>query len=466
MVLPITDGAWLLIESREAPQHVGGLMLFDYPDDADDTWLHQLWQRLRTATNFQSPFGDRMRWPYGRAGLFDWEPDPNVDLDYHLRFSALPRPGRVRELLVLVSRLHSTLLDRHRPLWEIHLIEGLMPDADDGPGARPRFAIYAKFHHSMFDGVGAMRVLREMFSPDPARRNMPAPWEISTAAPTTPQPSVVEVERSRKVDLLGPVKSVGTVAGALRDQLSATKAGEEGEVMPFSAPKSLLNGRITGSRRFAADGFAFDRMAAVAKGLDVSLNDVALAMSSSMLRTYLLDHGALPDRPLTGMIPVSVRSEQEASGGNAISFLVTDLGTDLADPAERLGRITTSMAKGKARLASMSRSEMIGYAVAITSPYVIGPLLGIAGRGRPLANVVISNVPGPRQPVYFDGARLRGMYPASLLQQGQALNITLTSYDTEMQFGLTACRQTLPHMQRMLDHLDAGLRELEKLAGL
>ncbi len=113
----------------------------------------------------------------------------------------------------------------------------------------------------------------------------------------------------------------------------------------------------------------------------------------------------------------------------------------------------------------MSPTERIGYALAITSPYLIGPVLGVAGHGRPVANVVISNVPGPREPVYIDGARLQGMYPASLLQQGQALNITLTSYDTEVQFGLTACRQTLPGMQRMLSHLEDGLAGLEELAG-
>ena len=183
MVLPITDGAWLMIESGEAPQHVGGLMVFDYPPDASPTWLHDTWQRLRTATDFAPPFSYRLRRPYGLAGLFDWEPDPDIDLDYHLRFSALPRPGRVRELLVLVSRLHSTLLDRHRPLWEVHLIEGLQPEHEGEP---PRFAMYAKFHHSMFDGVGAMRVMRRMFSADPDLRGMAAPWAVSYTHLTLP----------------------------------------------------------------------------------------------------------------------------------------------------------------------------------------------------------------------------------------------------------------------------------------
>ena len=465
-MLSITDGAWLVIESREAPQHVGGLMVLSYPEGADETWLSALWQRWRACTQVRGPFAQKLARPYGLAKTYDWTTDDNVDLDYHLRFSALPRPGRVRELFVLVSRFHSTLLDRHRPLWEVHLIEGLAGE-DGTPDAR--FAVYVKFHHSMFDGVGAMRMMRQMFSTDPGRRDMPPPWELTAEAPARPDPSAgepAEVVEADGRDLLRPLRSAGAVAGALREQLKATSAGEEGEVMPFSAPRSLLNGRITGSRRFAADGWAFERIRAVASGLDVSINDVALAMSSAALRTYLLDHMALPDKPLTALVPVSVRGAEEDSGGNAISFLVTDLGTDLADPGERMTRITTSMAKGKARLGAMSRAERIGYAIAITSPFVVGPLLGIAGRGRPLANVVISNVPGPREPVYFDGARLQGLYPASLLQQGQALNITLTSYDTEVQFGLTACRATMPQMQRMLDHLDAGLVELEKLAGV
>jgi diacylglycerol O-acyltransferase / wax synthase len=163
------------------------------------------------------------------------------------------------------------------------------------------------------------------------------------------------------------------------------------------------------------------------------------------------------------MIPVSIRSEEQGAQGNALSFLVADLGTAIADPSERLERISLSMDRGKRRLSAMSPTERIGYALAITSPYVVGPMLGTAGHGRPVANVVISNVPGSREPLHLDGARLQGMYPASLLQQGQALNITLTSYDTEVQFGLTACRKTLPGVQRMLGHLEEGLSELERL---
>lgn len=458
MVLPLNDGAWLITESHEAPQHVGALMVFSYPEGADDQWLNQLWQRFRQSTDFAPPFNYRLTRPNGIAGVFSWQETTDIDLDHHLQLTALPAPGRVRELFMLVSRLHSVLLDRTRPLWEIHLIEGLEDN---------RFAIYAKFHHSVFDGVGAMRIMLRMFSANPEQRNLPAPWETSSAAERPPdRENVLVVPRRPVLDLLRSGQSLATVFGALWRQFRDRRRGVEGAILPFSAPRSILNGHITGPRRFAADGWSFDRMVQVGRALDVSLNDVALAMCSHALRGYLLDQSELPAKPLTAMIPVSVRSDDEGAGGNALSFLVCDLGTHLAEPAARLQRIATSMGRGKARLSTMKDTERIGYALLIASPYLLGPLLGFAGKGRPVVNVVISNVPGTAEPRYLDGARLLGIYPASVLEQGQALNITFTSYNGEMQFGLTACRRTLPHVQRMLDHLDDGLVALEELAGI
>ncbi|MGI9018630.1 MAG: wax ester/triacylglycerol synthase family O-acyltransferase, partial [Euzebya sp.] len=239
MVLPITDGAWLVMESRETPQHVGGLMVFELPADAEDTWVSELWERFRQVTALQPPFSYRLSRPYGLAGTYSWTTDEDVDLDYHLRLSALPAPGRVRELFVLVSRLHSTALDRNRPLWEVHLIEGLQGN---------RFAIYAKFHHSMFDGVGAMRMMRRMFSADADQRDMPPPWAISPSAPRRidSDTAVSVAPRGRRVDLLAPIKSVSNVGLALGSQFIDRKRRIDGEIMPFSAPRSVLNGRITG----------------------------------------------------------------------------------------------------------------------------------------------------------------------------------------------------------------------------
>jgi len=457
--LPITDGAWLAIEGRETPMHVAGLQLFRYPDGASPTFLADLYEHFRSPSQVVPPFSYRLDRPYGIAAQFSWVEDPDVDLDYHVRHSALPAPGRVRELFVLISRLHSTLLDRTRPLWETHLIEGLTDN---------RFAVYTKFHHSMFDGVGAMRAAQRMFSTDPDTRDLPAPWAVhpDDFADTKDDGDGDGASTLAHVGRLvsAQLSQAGSVVGvtkAFASQIAGRIRGVEGEVVPYDAPKSILNGRISGSRRFAADGFAFERIREVGKGYGATVNDVVLGMCASGLRNYLGDLNKLPGKPLIAMIPVSIRTEDAGSRGNALSMLLCNLATDVADPVDRLAAIKASMDRGKARLQSMSREELVNYALALTAPTVFSNLVGTAGRGRPTHNVVISNVPGPREPMYFNGARMEGLYPVSLLPQGQALNITLTSYVDHMEFGITACRKTLPHVQRLLDYLANAIEELE-----
>lgn len=456
--LPITDGAWLAIEGRETPMHVAGLQLFRYPDGAPPTFLADLYEHFRSPLQVVPPFSYRLERPYGIAAQFAWIEDDDVDLDYHVRHSALPAPGRVRELFVLVSRLHSTLLDRTRPLWETHLVEGLTDN---------RFAVYTKFHHSLFDGVGAMRAAARMFSTEPDARDLPAPWAVHPDDPAEADRGETSTLAQVGRILSSQLTQAGSVVGvtkAFASQIAGRIRGVEGEVVPYQAPKCVLNGRISGSRRFAADGFSFERIRAVGKAYGTTVNDVVLAMCSGALRSYLHDLNELPDKPLVAMIPVSIRPEDAGSRGNALSMLLCNLATDVADPVDRLAAVKTSMDRGKARLQSMGREELVNYALALTAPTVFSNLVGTAGRGRPTHNVVISNVPGPREPLYFNGARMEGLYPVSLLPQGQALNITLTSYVDDMEFGITACRKTLPHVQRLLDYLENALAELEAAA--
>ena len=459
--LPIPDAAWLLIEGRETPMHVGGLQLFEFPDGAPRNFLADLGTSFRADVEIRPPFNNRLSSPYGRGGMFSWTRDDQVDLDYHVRHSALPKPARVRELFVLISRLHSTLLDRHRPLWESHLIEGLRGK---------RFAMYTKVHHSVFDGVGAMRTMQAMFSPDADERDRPPPWAIG--APEAPvrerhtddERSMFDVAAEVLAKQAGAVGSLAGAARALGSQFISKARGVAEESIPFQAPKSILNPRITGSRRFAADDFDFERIKSVGKAYDATVNDVIMAMCAGALREYLLELDALPDQPLIAMVPVSIRQEGAGSRGNALSMLLANLATDEPDPVARIGRIKASMDRGKERLSSMNQAELVNYAVALTAPTMFGALIGTAGRGRPPVNVVISNVPGPRDPLFLNGAAMTGFYPVSLLVQGQALNITLTSYVDKMTFGITADRRSLPSVQRLLVHLEHVLAALEKRA--
>ncbi len=457
--LSISDAGWLLIEGRERPMHVGGLQLFRPPEDAGPSFTSELAEQLRHDDDVRAPFNQRLSRPYGIANaLYTWVED-EVELDYHFRHLALPEPGRIRELLATVSQLHSSLLDRHRPLWESYLFEGI----EDG-----RFALYTKIHHSMLDGVAAMRQLLRSFSDDPEVRDLPAPW----ATPRGEQPRADADGHggvlSMTSDLLrlatGGVSSGLTVARAITEQVVKSQF-DAAQVAPFQAPPSMLNVRLTSARRFVAQSYDMARIRAVGKALDATVNDVVLAMCSGALRDYLRAHDALPDRPLIALVPVAFKREGGDGTGNNISLVPANLATHLEGPGERLALIRSSMNAVKDRLRGMSPMELVNYGIAMTAPLILGQLTGLSGRTRPTYNVVISNVPGPDHPLYWNGAQMEGLYPLSLLNEGYAINITMTSYDGAMDFGITADRRALPQVQRLIDHLEDALAGLEHVAG-
>ncbi|HEY0641443.1 MAG TPA: wax ester/triacylglycerol synthase family O-acyltransferase [Pseudonocardiaceae bacterium] len=448
-MMPVTDSMFLFAESREHPMHVGGLQIFRLPDGAGPDYLSEVHRRLVAEDDVRGLFRRRPRGPVASLGQWAWANDDQLDLEYHVRLSALPRPGRVRELLELTSRLHGSLLDRHRPLWEFHLIEGL----DNG-----RFATYSKIHHALVDGVSALRLLERSLSTTPDE-DLRVPWSGTDRA-TGPRRQAGTVDA-----LKAAVRAMGDLAGlgpqfvrianqALREQASAT--------LPFQAPRSILNVPITGARRFAAQSWPMERVQAVGRATGTTLNDVVLALCSGALRQYLLDLGALPDRSLVAAVPVSLRRDESASG-NAVGMTLCTLGTDLADPEDRLRAVHDSMTRGKAVYAGMTPLQVLAVSALAIAPLALTPIPGVVQVSPPPFNLIISNVPGPRQPLYWNGARLEGMYPVSIPYEGQALNITVTSYAGSLEFGLTGCRRSVPSLQRMLTHLDTALDELEKL---
>jgi diacylglycerol O-acyltransferase len=239
--------------------------------------------------------------------------------------------------------------------------------------------------------------------------------------------------------------------------------------LSFSAPKTMLNVPITGARRFAAQSWPMERIRQVGKASETTVNDVVLAMCSGALRGYLQSLGELPDAPLIAMVPVSLHTADSLAadgGGNAVAAVMCNLGTHLEDPALRLQTVHDSMVEGKESLRGLSQIQIIAMSAIGMSPLLLLPLLRLNGVVRPPFNLVISNVPGPRKPMYWNGARLDGLYPLSIPLDGQALNITCTSYSDEIAFGLTGCRRTVPHLQRLLGHLDDELAALERATGV
>jgi diacylglycerol O-acyltransferase len=451
------DAMFILPEDREQPMHVGGLQVFELPPGADHGFVTELYEQSLAVEDLSPLFRKRPRRSLTTLGQWSWVEDDDVDLEHHVRHSALPQPGRVRELLALASRLHGTLLDRKRPLWEAHVIEGLEGD---------RFALYTKVHHALLDGVSALRLLQRSLSPDPdvvlpmpyARRSSPP---RPTAGPMLMGLPGAAVHAAR--DVLGLAPAVAKIAEkALLEQRAA---------LPGQAPRTVLNVNITGSRRFAADGWPLERIRAVARAGGATLNDVVLAMCSGALRAYLLELDALPDDPLVAMTPVSLRGDAHdpdggEEAGNAIGTLLCNLATDLDDPAERLQAVRLSMLHGKDVLSGLSQLQATALSAVAMTPLGLNALLGVHRVTPAPFNLIISNVPGPAEALYFNGARLQGLYPLSIPTHGQALNITVTSYAGQLQFGLTGCRRSVPRLQRLLVHLDDALADLEKALGV
>ncbi|TPG36081.1 WS/DGAT/MGAT family O-acyltransferase [Mycolicibacterium hodleri] len=443
-----TDSMFLIGESREHPMHVAGLQLFKPPEGAGPEFIRDMYETIVKNDEFQPTFRKHPGRLLGGISNVAWAIDEDVDIDYHLRRSGLPRPGRVRELLELVSRLHGTLLDRHRPLWEASLVEGL----EDG-----RFAVYTKVHHSLLDGVSAQRLMIRSLTSDPDDHEIRVPWTLG------PKPRRNgSVGRSALQSITG---TVGSLASLAPSTLSIARAAllEQQLTLPFRAPKTMFNVPIGGARRAAAQSWPLARIRAIKTAAGVTVNDVVLAMCSGALRAYLIEREALPDTPLIAMVPVSLRSEHEQdAGGNMVGTILCNLATDIADPATRLDAISMSMRDNKKVFADLPRTQALALSAFLVSGIALGLLPGFVSTAPPPFNIVISNVPGAREPMYWNGARLDGNYPLSIALDGQALNITLTNNADNLDFGLVGCRRSVPHLQRLLMHLEDSLADLEK----
>ncbi len=438
----------LLAESPCHPMHVVGLQLFERPKGAGPEFVRDYYKALAASDDVQPLFRKRPVTLPGRFGA-GWSSAADTDLDYHVRHSALPGPGRVRELLELTSRLHSGMLDRHRPLWETHVIEGL----SDG-----RFAVYTKIHHALVDGISTINLLQGALSTDATDEEVRAPWALSNPADdhTGASPRLQTLTKAiRWVPRLGASTFSLARSALLEQQLT----------LPFQAPRTMLNVPIGGARRCAAQSWPLQRLKDVKNAAGATVNDVVLAMCAGALRAYLCDQNSLPEKPLVAMVPVSLRTADDAAGGNQVSAVLANLATHIDDPAQRLATISASMRSNKAVLAELPRPQAIAMGMMLLSPVVLGGVTGMAAAPPPF-NVCISNVPGARNPLYARGARLQGSYPMSIAANGQALNITLVGSGDSLNFGLVGCRRAVPHLQRLLAHLETSLKDLEQAVGL
>lgn len=447
-LLTAVDQLFLLLESRKQPMHVGGLFLFELPEDASEDFVQSLVQQMQSSK--VSP-----TFPFNQVlyNLSYWKEDEEFEVEHHLHHVALPKPARVRELLSYISKEHGRLLDRARPLWECHIIEGIEPESAGRP---KRFGMYFKIHHSLVDGIAAMRLVQKSLSQSP-NESLSLPLWAMMMRHRHQIETIIPKERAMRHIVSEQVQTAKPVVTELIRTLGQGK--DSHFVKTTQAPHSILNQRISSSRRFVAESFDIERFKRIANHLNVSINDVVLAICSGSLREYLLSMDKLPKEPLIAWVPYSMRKDETAAG-NQFAFILCNLGTHIDNPLKRLNLIHLSMNNGKQRFGRMSQAEVINYSLVAYS-WEFANVLTSAFPKKQAFNLIISNVPGSQKPLYWNGAKLKALYPASILFNGQALNITLASYLDCIEFGIVACSKTLPKIQNILKLLESELSKLE-----
>ncbi|MFF5207335.1 wax ester/triacylglycerol synthase family O-acyltransferase [Streptosporangium sp. NPDC000396] len=406
-----------------------------------------------------------------------WTEVPDLDVADHVYEVTLPLPGDEAQLAEEITRIHERHLDRTRPLWEMHLIQGLTGG---------RAALYAKVHHCAIDGVSGAEVLAALLDLTPEPRTVEPP--ASSRATTAPGPAAMiatAVTRSvthpaRALRSLGRVVTdldVIPVAEALpgaRMVAAATRmiSGSPRELPAppsLSAPRTPLNGPISAERRFSYGSIPLADVKRVAKSFGLSVNDVVMTLCASALRSWLRERDALPDQPLIAAVPVAVRtaSAQDVVG-NQISAMVAPMPTDLACPLERLRTMGETMRTAKRRFAGSPAtwmSELSSMLPATVTSLATPAVFRLASKMPPPINLIISNVPGPQVPLYLCGARVLGYYPMSVLTDvSGGLNITCFSYDGSLNFGILSCPEQVADVWRLMGHLQEAMDELMELA--
>ncbi len=477
------DASFLNMETARSFGHVSGLAIYGRPDDDPDfdpyrAFRTQLEQRLSVLEPFRRrlvevPFGlDR---PY-------WINDPNFDLDFHLRHIAVPGDGDEEQLGALVGRLIGRPMDRTRPLWESYVIEGL---------ASGDFAVLTKVHHSTIDGAAGAEMMTIILDPSAPESD---PWQPERVPGNTELMARTALEVGKtpakalrlQVKLLSELGRVtqsrgfteaanqlrrglpGPAGAAVRRMLGDVQSNEQDRppLLPnMVGPRTPFNASITPHRRFAYRSAPLVHVKAIKNACGATVNDVVMAVVAGALRRYLEKHDALPERNLIAMVPVSIRTgDEEDRWSNRVSAIFAELPTATEEPLERIRGAHEAMVEGKGQFDLMPADTLLDMSE-LAPPALSVRAARIAARTRmadwtnPPANLVVSNVPGPRSALHIgrpeDGsaAALKHYYPVSTIVDGQGLNITVQSYVDQLDFGLVSCRELVPDLWMLADYL-------------
>jgi WS/DGAT/MGAT family acyltransferase len=476
------DAQFLAVESARTYGHVGGLAVYD-PATAPggDLTIQDICRLVGERIHLLPPFRWRLvNVPFGLDHPY-WIEDPDFDLDFHIRDSAVPPPGDDRRVAETVARIFARPLDRSRPLWELYVIHGL----EGG-----RVALLTKVHHSVVDGVSGNEILAVLLDPSPEGREIPppeagkvgerAPGELEMLArglaglPQQPLRALRSAPSTlpNLTDLPGATAFPGVPRLARGVAAVRRRLGIEGddpailEATTARPPRTSFNRRISGHRRFSFGQLPLETVKAIKNEAGVTVNDVVVSLCAGALRDWLQERGELPKEPLVAMVPVSVRTqEQMGTFGNRVSMMIVPLATDEADPKRRLRRTHELLRGAKSRHRAVP-ADLLTDATSFIPPAVASlaarTTMEVMGRTRPPVNLVISNVPGPRNPLFLAGAKLEAHYPVSVVVDGVGLNITVMSYLDHLDFGIVADRDQVDDVWTLMDRLSRALEELTR----
>ncbi len=461
------DATFLNMETLSAPTHVGSVAIYDQSTAPGGRVtfkgiLANVESRLHLARCFRQKI---VRVPFGFDHPY-WIEDANFDLEFHIRHIALPKPGDWRQLCIQVARLHARPLDLDKPLWEMYVIEGL--DQVEGLPAGC-FAILSKVHHAAIDGVSGVEITAALhdLTPEATPPEPEGPWVPES------EPTLMELAlRSTVNNIRQPFRFARILSEAAPPAIRALmqQRGDAGE-KTAEVPRTRFNGRVSPHRVFEAKSFALADVKQIRKRVEgATVNDVILTVCGGALRKYLSHHHELPTQTLSAFAPISTRtSAQAGSAGNQVSGMFVKLHTDEADPVRRLEKVYRTTVSSKEMAKAIGARSMTD--VTQTMP---GALAGIAGRlvartglmsrMRPIANCVITNIPGPQVPLYFTGAKMLANFGLGLPMEGLGLFHIILSYNGTLTVSVTGCRDQLPDPEFYAECLDEAFTELRAAA--
>lgn len=448
--IPPLDLMWLIMESQASPSHVGALLLFEKPKGNPDV-VRQIVDAYRSF-NPTPPFNYVVE--TGATGLPHFRETTSYDPCYHIQHIALPDGATYDDLLRLVADLHEPMLDRCRPLFRDWIIDGV-------PGNR--FAVYTKVHHAIIDGVSGTKRLYASLSPSP-KRVIPMPAFAALVPVHKPRPPKAIVDRLAEIGISATKQTLAlrdVSVGALKKGLASLFGADPVGSAPFTAQRGPMNEPLQMARSIATLSLPLDEMHAVGGHFGATLNDLAVTIVDEGVHRYLRQTGRAFPRPLVAFCPVSLRDEGDSASGTRASAMFVHLGGHDAPVLARIKQVVAAMGTAKQELRSMSKDAALAYAVAVLGMAELTTATHVDRVTPPLANVVISNVPGARAKMYLNGAALVGTFPVSMIAMSVGLNATLTSYDDSMDFGFVGNGVAMYDLTQLARHVRDAYEELK-----